>query len=743
MSNRNDPEPAVTVADAPREREETDAGVSYQLRPDGLAFLIFDRAREKVNVLSSAIVAVLELLLDKAARDRNVRGLIVASAKEGSFIAGADIREIESLRSAQDAENASRRGHRLFASLERMPFPVVAAINGTCLGGGTELALACHFRVAADWRPTEIGLPEVRLGILPGWGGTQRLPRLVGIAPALDLILTGRSVNARQARKIGLVDAVASPECLLEAAERLVSEAVAKRRRPRRRLSDSPLARLDPLRAARTALVVGMARRRLRKRLNESHYPAPFFALDAVSTGLQRGMEEGLRREAELIGRLATGGTCRNLVAIFSMQQEARRSSGVNDPAVRPREVRATGVIGAGIMGGGIAQALARAGLPVRLKDIDINSLARGMKTAYDLGQKELRKKRIPRREFERRMDRILPTLDYSGLLRSEVIIEAVVESAGVKRRVLAELESFMPEGFVFATNTSSLPIEQIAAGCRRPDMVVGMHFFNPVHRMPLIEVIRGPATSDEAVATVVGLSKRIGKTPVVVADTPGFLVNRILMAYLGEALLLLEEGARLEEVDRVMVEFGMPMGPFAVLDQVGLDVAAHVAGILAEAFREQAPRATALQIMCEKKWFGRKSGRGFYLYDDGRRRRGGVGGGPGRPNGEVYGLITSRERRPLDAGALEARLVLPMINEAARCLEAEIVQTPAEVDLAMVMGAGFPPFRGGVLHHADGLGLMTVVQGLEVLASHHGRRFQPAELLVDAARANRRFFSS
>lgn len=741
MNDRNDPQMAVTMADSPREAGGNDAGVSYRLRPDGLAFLIFDRPREKVNILSSSLVAVLELLLDQAARDRNVRGLIVASAKEGSFIAGADIREIESLRSAQDAENASRRGHRLFASLERMPFPVVAAINGTCLGGGTELALACHFRVAADWRKTEIGLPEVRLGILPGWGGTQRLPRLIGVAAALDLILTGRSLNARRARKLGLIDDVASPERLLEAAERLVGEAVAQRRRPRRRLSDSALARLDPLRAARTAVVVGMARRRLRKRLNEAHYPAPFFALDAVSTGLQRGMEEGLRREAELIGRLATGGTSRNLVAIFSMQQEARRASGVSDPAVRPREVRAAGVIGAGVMGGGIAGALARAGIPVRLKDIDIQALARGMKTAHDLGLRELRKKRIRRREFDRRMDRILPTLDYSGLLRADVIIEAVVESTEVKRRVLADLESFMPDGYVFATNTSSLPIERIAAGCRRPEMVVGMHFFNPVHRMPLVEVIRGPATSDEAVATVVALSKRIGKTPVVVADAPGFLVNRILMAYLGEALLMLEEGARIEQIDRTMVEFGMPMGPFAVLDQVGLDVASHVAGVLTEAFRDQAPRATALQILCEKEWFGVKSGRGFYLYGDGRRDEQGAAREPGRPNVAVYGLLAARERHSLDSGAIESRLVLPMINEAARCLETEIVQTPAEVDLAMVMGTGFPPFRGGLLHHADGLGLMTVVQGLEVLASHHGTRFQPSELLVAAGRANRRFF--
>ncbi len=722
--------------------EAHDPGVTYQLRPDGLAFLVLDRPREKVNVLSSSIVAVLEILIAQAAQDRNVRGLIVASAKDRSFIAGADIREIEGLRSAQDAENASRRGHRLFGSLESLPFPVVAAINGTCLGGGTELALACHFRVAADDPRTEIGLPEVRLGILPGWGGTQRLPRLIGLGPALDLILTGRSLNARKALKVGLVDEIAPPEGLFEAAERLVAEAVAERRRPVRRIGDGALARLNPFRAARFGMVTAIARRRLRKRIDEANYPAPFRAIDAIAIGLSRGMEDGLLHEAELLGRLASGSTSRNLVALFSMQQAARRGSGVDDPKVRPNEVRAAAVVGAGVMGGGIAQALARAGIPVRLKDIAMEALARGMQAAHQLGTAELRKRKIDRREFERRMDRILPTLDYSGLRRSGVVIEAVVESTEIKRRVLHDLEQFMPDDFIFATNTSSLPIGLIAEGCRRPENVVGMHFFNPVHRMPLIEVIRGAATSDTAVATIVALSRKIGKTPVVVADAPGFLVNRILMAYLGEALLLVEEGARIEEVDRVMTAFGMPMGPFAVLDQVGIDVSAHVSGILTEAFRDRAPRTTALQILREKGWLGRKSNRGFYIYPEGRRRGGGKEPGAGRVNHAVYNLISSHERRSLGAAAIESRLVLPMINEAARCLEEEIVRMPAEVDLSMVMGTGFPPFRGGLFHHAESLGLVSVVQGLELLAAQHGRRFQPTALLVDMTRANRRFFA-
>ena len=725
-------------------------GVTLETRQDGLAVLLFDRPHEKVNVLNGAIVAVLEVLLDGAHRDRRLRGLVVASAKPGSFIAGADVREIQALRTAEDAQNASRRGQRLFDLLERLPFPVVAAINGTCLGGGTELALACHFRVAAEDPRVEIGLPEVRLGILPGWGGTQRLPRLVGLAPALDMILTGKTLDARRALRIGLVDEVAPPEYLLEAAERMVDEAVAGRRRPRRRVGDSLLGPLDPVRRIRLAVVGKIARGNLKRRIVASQYPAPGRALEAVLYGLLHGQEAGLRHESELLGPLVSGRACKGLVALFFLQQAARRDSGVDDPAVTPRPVRSAVVLGAGVMGGGIAQALARAGVPVRLKDIDAQALARGVRTAHDLARAELRKKRITAREFDRRMALIHPTLDDTGMRRADIIIEAVVEALEVKRKVLRNLEAILPERFLFASNTSSLPIGQIASQARHPEDVVGMHFFNPVHRMPLVEVIRGPRTSDEAVATVVALAKRMGKTPVVVGDAPGFLVNRILMAYLGEALLMVEEGARIEEIDKTMLDFGMPMGPLAVLDQVGIDVAAHVASVLGEAFRERAPRPRALPLMKEKGWLGRKTGRGFYVYRD-RKPEGTDGGGEGKEgaalprevHASVYRLISEQERRPSEPGPTESRLVLPMINEAARCLEAGIVQTPAQVDLGMVLGTGFPPFRGGLLRHADSLGLTTVVRGLEALATVHGTRFVAANLLMVMARDGRHFYES
>ena len=711
-------------------------GAVLTIGDDGIGILLLEPVTGRVNLLGQAVVGMLELLIGQAA-EKPLKGLVVASAVPGNFIAGADVTEFRGLRSPQDAENASRRGHRLFDALESLPYPVVAAINGACLGGGAELALACHYRVLADDPRATIGLPEVKLGILPGWGGTQRLPALVGLAPALDVILNGRALPPRKALAIGLVDAVVPTERLREAAEWMIAEANAGRRRPRRALGGSVVARANPVRRAQIAIAARVARRKLASRVDIRQYPAPYLALEAVTHGLRHGREAGLAFESEAIGRLAIGSTSRGLVAIFTMQQAARHDPPGSAP---PRRVDRAAVIGAGTMGGGIALALARAGIAVRMKDVDLKSLGRGMAAATAIESEDLRKRRTTRAEMQRRLDRILPTLEYQGLRHAAVVVEAVVESLTVKHQVLRDLEAVLPEGFLFATNTSSLPIASIAAPARRPEDVVGLHFFNPVHKMPLVEVVRGPRTSDVAVATACDLTRRIGKTPVVVADAPGFLVNRVLMAYLGEALLMLEEGARVDDVDRAMTAFGMPMGPFALLDQVGIDVAAHVAGVLQEAFADRAPRSATLHALRDRGWLGRKSGRGFYLY--------GAGGGEaegGRPprdvNAEVYQAGAGRGDRDTDPGVAESRLVLPMINEAVRCLEAGIVGTPGEVDLAMVLGTGFPPFRGGLLRHADALGMPAVTRGLQLLADRLGPRFQPARSLADMERGARRFF--
>jgi 3-hydroxyacyl-CoA dehydrogenase/enoyl-CoA hydratase/3-hydroxybutyryl-CoA epimerase len=713
--------------------------VRLETRPDGVGLLLFDPPPGKVNLLESSTIALLELLIGQAGQ-QPLKGLIVASTRPDVFIAGADVREIQALRSPQDAANASRRGQRLFSGLEDLSFPVVAAISGACMGGGTELALACHYRVAADHPRTSIGLPEVRLGILPGWGGTQRLPRLVGLAPALDVILNGRALDARRARQIGLVDEVVPPEGLQRAAESILEEAIEGHIRPRRRHPDTWLERANPARWMSIALTTRVARRRLMARVDERHYPAPYRALEAAAHGLRRGMVEGLAIESEFIGQLAVSPTCRGLVALFNLTQAARRDG---SPAARPGPITAAAVIGAGVMGGGIASALSRAGLAVRLKDVDPEALAKGMRAAAALEDAQLGKRRITRAERDRRLDRILPTLEYTGLRRSAVVIEAVVESLKIKHQVLRDLEAVLPPGFVFATNTSSIPIADIAAPARRPEDVVGLHFFNPVDKMPLVEVVRGPRTSEASVAIACDLARRIGKTPVVVGDAPGFLVNRVLMAYLGEALLMFEEGAQIEEIDRVMLDFGMPMGPFALLDQVGLDVVAHVAGVLTAAFGERAPRPSVPQAMKEKGWFGRKSGRGFYHYRAGDRGEpdGGSRSAPSEVNDAVYGLVGGGGRRSSDPAATETRLVLPMINEAVRCLESGIASRPEDVDLAMVLGTGFPPFRGGLLRYADYLTVAVVVQGLQHLADRHGPRFQPARSLLDMTRGGRRFF--
>jgi 3-hydroxyacyl-CoA dehydrogenase / enoyl-CoA hydratase / 3-hydroxybutyryl-CoA epimerase len=727
----------------PLEGRSSGRAAALEVRDDGLGLLLLEPVTGRVNLLGAETVALLEILVGQAA-EKTLKGLVVMSALPGTFVAGADVNEIRALRSFQDAENASRRGQRLFETLESLPFPVVAAIGGACLGGGTELALACHYRVAADDPRVEIGLPEVRLGILPGWGGTQRLPLLVGLGPALDFILNGRSVGARAAQKMGLVDEVVPPERLLASAEGIVEAAEAGRRRPRRALAGHALARWSPLRLATTAIACRVARRRLAGRVDERHYPAPYMAIEAIAHGLRHGRAEGLEFEAQSLGHLAVGPTSRGLVALFLMQQAARRDPVVVAP---PRRIDAAAVVGAGAMGGGIARALAKAGIPVRLKDVDPAALGRGMAAAAALEEYEVRKRRITRIEMDRRLDRILPTLEYTGFRRAGIVVEAVVESLKVKHEVLRDLESVLPAGFIFATNTSSLPIGSIAAPARCPEDVVGLHFFNPVHRMPLVEVIRGARTSDTAVATAVDLAKRIGKTPVVVGDAPGFLVNRILMAYLGEALLMLEEGARIDDLDRALAGFGMPMGPFALLDQIGIDVAAHVAGVLQGAFADRAPKTTILGALRERGWTGRKAGRGFYLHDGGGRDDAGGSAGEGggsRPrtvNHAVYGLAPGAGGRRTTGVAAESRLVLPMINEAVRCLEDGIVRTPADVDLAMVLGTGFPPFRGGLLRHADSLGLVAVTQGLSLQAERLGPRFQPARSLEDMARAGRRFF--
>ena len=703
------------------------------IEDDGLGVLTFDRPGEKVNVFSREVFEEFSELLLRMSREPRLRGLLFRSGKPESFIAGADVKEFVDMPPAQIREG-SARGQALFEQLARLPFPTVAAINGICLGGGTEAALACDYRVMSDSRKAKIGLPEVRLGIFPAWGGCTRLPRLVGLEKALDLILTGRQLDAKKAKTIGLVDE-AVPAAIFEDFSRRFARGKlgSKKPRPGSRgaggmrdwaLERNPFGR---------RLLFKTAREKVMKETG-CHYPAPLEALAVLEESYGLPVEKALEVESAHIANVFGGEVQRNLLSIFFWTEQVKRETGVSDASVRPRAVTRVGVLGAGVMGGGIAQLAAEGGLPARMKDIEPKALAHGYAAAAAIWNEQVRRRRLKPREMAGKMALLSGTLDYSGFAACEVTIEAVVEKLGVKRAVLKEWEAVVPREAIFASNTSTLPIGEIASGALGPDRVVGMHFFNPVHRMPLVEVIRGALSSDDAVATVFALAKKLGKTPVVVKDSPGFLVNRILAPYLSEAVRLVKEGCRIEDVDRAMTDFGMPVGPLALLDDVGLDVAAKGGETMHAAFPDRM-KAAGDEALAAAGRLGRKSGHGFYDYKNGKRE------GPAVQAYEILGAEIGKTS-PVAASEIETRLVFPMINEAAFCTADALVSSPAKLDLAMIFGTGFPPFRGGLLRYADSLGLVRVLSTLDDLASRLGTRFQPAQLIREMAKDGSTFHS-
>jgi len=699
---------------------------------DALATVTFDLPGEKVNKFSTPVMEELSGLIDKLSGSTGITGLLLRSGKPDVFIAGADVREIENLRNPEEGKVASAVGQRIFERWARLPFPTVAAIHGACLGGGTELALACDFRVCSDSPKTKIGLPEVNLGILPGWGGTQRLPRLVGLAAALDLILTGKSLDGKRAVRAGLADAVVPEAIFPEWAERFAREKSAARKPRRRRhprsamelaLETNPFGRALVFRKARAAVLAKTA----------GHYPAPLEALAAVAEGRGKKMEEALAIENAHLANLIGSPVQRHLLRIFFWTEEVKKETGAINPTVTPRPVQRIGVLGAGVMGGGIAQLAADKGFPARLKDISPEPLAHGFKAAADVWREQVKRRRLTPSAFRKKMGLVSGGLDYAGFARAEVTIEAVVEKLEVKRAVLREWEQAVGDDAIFASNTSTLPITSIASAARLPRRVAGMHFFNPVHRMPLVEVIRGEKSSDETVATIFDLARKMGKTPIVVRDAPGFLVNRILAPYLSEAVRLLEEGCGIEEVDRAMTRFGMPVGPLALIDDIGIDVAAKGGATLAAAFPERLPLAGNFETLLADGRLGRKSGRGFYRYRGSKREKPDPDTLGARPAGRGIGALPPE--------VIEARLLMPMINEAAFCLEDRIVASPAKIDLALIFGAGFPPFRGGLLQYADDLGADRVVNRLQDFQERMGPRFAPSPLLARMAESRLKFY--
>ncbi len=692
-----------------------------------LATLTFDAPERKVNVFSRPVFAELEELLRELTARQDIGCLVLLSGKDGSFIAGADLDEIARVTDPIEAEAGVRVGQRLFAAWEALPFPTVAAIRGICLGGGTELALASTWRVASDRPDTRIGLPEVRLGILPAWGGSTRLPARIGLAAALDMILTGKTVSGRSAVKSGLVDALLPEARFFDHVRDFALQRFDGGERRRKEAGNAGwkglLLEKNPL---GRKIVFDQARKKTLEQTH-GHYPAPLRAIEVVRVGVEDGPRTGFDAEARAAAELAISRVAKNLIHVFRLGEEAKKDQGVAGAAAR--EVNAVGVLGAGTMGGGIAQLVAyEAGLPVRLKDVDTGALARGMEHAAGLFDRLVKKRRLTRAEERRKMALIQPTLDYSGFRRLDLVIEAIVEKLPVKQAVFADVAAAVHEDTVLASNTSSLPIGAIGERTPRPERVVGMHFFNPVHRMPLVEVIAAAASEPSAVNTAFAFARRLGKTPVLVKDTPGFLVNRLLAFYSAEALWLLDEGYAIEVVDRAMVDWGMPLGPLALTDDVGIDVAGKVAPILHAAFPERLVYPSWMDRAAAPDRLGTKTGRGFYRYE-GRERK--------EPDPALYGLLgLSPRAQAADPGLLADRMVLPMVNEAARCLAEGVVRSAAELDLAMIYGTGFPPFRAGLCRWADQEGLAQVLATLERLESAVSERYHPSDALRETAAA-------
>jgi 3-hydroxyacyl-CoA dehydrogenase/enoyl-CoA hydratase/3-hydroxybutyryl-CoA epimerase len=703
----------------------------------GVAWITFDDPERKVNVLSESVLTRLSELLtevrDLASRSK-VRVVVLCSAKSG-FIAGADVTAIEAIEDPAVGAEGSRSGQRVFGSLNDLGVPSVAAIHGICLGGGVEVSLACSHRIASDSPATKMGLPEVLFGILPAWGGTTRLPRLVGLEAALDLLLSGRQISSSSARRMGLVDEVV-PADLFRQKVAAFAESVATKPRKTSRVRRPLLKRFKDGTPPGRWLVHYFAKKMVMRRTG-GHYPAHLKILEVVTRSTNKPLAKALEIEAKAAGELVVSSVCKNLIHVFHLREEARKGTGVDDDTVEPGSVEYLAVLGAGVMGGGIAQLAAHRGIHVRMKDIRHEAVASGLQHAGQLFRGLVKRRKLRRREADQRMALISGGLGYEGFKRQDLVVEAVVEKMDIKRIVLRETENAVGKACVLATNTSSLSVDEMASALARPDNFVGMHFFNPVHRMPLVEVVRGAQSSDHAVATTYKLVVTLGKVPVVTNDGPGFLVNRILGPYMNEAGFLLADGASVEAVDRAAKHFGMPMGPLRLVDEVGIDISTHAGQSLHEALGDRLSPSPPLVALSESGRLGKKGGLGFYRYEKNKEK----GVDPG-----IYTLLSEAVpgvRATFDEREIRGRLVLAMVNEAARVLEEGIVRRASDVDLAMIMGTGFPPFRGGLLRFADTVHTRTILSRLEEFEGQCGARFAPADLIRRLALENRGFYES
>ena len=691
-----------------------------------IAWLSIDVVGEKMNTLQAAFAQEMEAIFAQLSEaGKGIKGLVIHSLKPDNFIAGADVRMLEACKSAEEAQALAEKGQQMFQQLSDLPYPVVAAIHGPCLGGGLELALACDYRVSTDSGKTKLGLPEVQLGLLPGSGGTQRLPRLIGLLPSLDMILTGKQLRAKKAKKLGIVDAVVPETILLEVAKSFVEKNTGKNKAKQKVSTKEKL-------IANTGLGRKVIFEQATKKTHQKtrgNYPAADAILEVIRFGLEKGFEQGQKKEAQRFGELVMTPESKALRSIFFATTEMKKDLGSD---ASPAKIERAAVLGGGLMGAGISHvSVAKAKVPVRIKDVSNDGVLNAMQYNYKLFEKQKKRRIISKAQLQSQMLQLSGGIDFTRFKHTDIVIEAVFEDLELKQTMVSDVEQNAKPTTIFATNTSSLPIKQIAEKAARPENVVGLHYFSPVEKMPLVEVIPHEGTSAETVATVVEFARKQGKTPIVVKDCAGFYVNRILAPYMNEAAQVLMANEPIESLDKALLNFGFPVGPITLLDEVGVDIGAKIIPILVNELGERFKGPDVFDKLLNDNRKGRKSGKGFYTYK-GKKKE---------VDKSVYKLLGLNPEAKQSEKDMALRCVLPMLNEAVRCLDEGIIRSPRDGDIGAIFGIGFPPFLGGPFRYMDQIGLAKLVEIMNDHATQYGDRFAPCDGLLTRAGLEQSFY--
>jgi 3-hydroxyacyl-CoA dehydrogenase/enoyl-CoA hydratase/3-hydroxybutyryl-CoA epimerase len=741
--------------DISKKTEQVASAFTLVKRDDGIAHLVMDVVDESMNTLKAEFAEQITQMLSDISADSSIIGIVLCSGKPNSFVAGADINMINACQSKEEVIALSRQGQMIFSQLEQLSIPIVAAINGPCLGGGLELAMACHKRVCSDSVKTALGLPEVQLGLLPGGGGTQRLPKLVGLQIALDMMLTGKQLRAKQALKLGLVDDVVPNSVLLKTAEELVLSLInsnhhftvnssSRNKFNASKKKSSFVEKLLANKVGRNIIYQQAEKTVLAK--TKGNYPAPLKIIDCIRVGMEESSPKGYQVEAEHFADLVMSPESVQLRHLFFATTEMKKEQGVSD--VEAGNIAKVGVLGGGLMGGGIAFVTAtKANIPVRIKDINHKGIGFALKYGYDLLNKKVKRRFILKSEMQKQLAMITGAVDFTGYKSVNIVVEAVFEDLSLKQDMVVAIEENTKENTIFASNTSSLPIHKIASKAKRPENVIGLHYFSPVDKMPLVEIIPHEGTSDQTISTTVAFAKKQGKTPIVVQDKAGFYVNRILAPYMNEAAILLLDGEPVDKIDKALVNFGFPVGPMQLLDEVGIDVGSKIGPILQADLGDRFAAPEAFEKLINDGRLGKKVNKGIYLYN--KKEKGLLSQAKGllsrksskQVDKSLYQLLDIQPVGHLPSEEIAKRCLYMMLNEAARCVDEKIVRNARDADIGAIFGIGFPPFLGGPLRYIDKIGAKPVVAQLSQWAEKYGDRYQPCDALVSMAENDEQYY--